>query len=470
MGSAYLPSCGDSGAAADGSADVKVDVGDTGADAPPVTCPSGKEPKDDPTCVTNDLGVFVSAAGNDADPGTKEKPVATLGAALTKAGSGGKGKVFVCEGSYTESATIKATVGVYGGFKCSDWSYTGTKPKFAGAKPDFVIKVDGASGVTLADLELDGKDGAPNSGESSVALALLDAQSVSITRSALRAGLGAQGVNGKLTPFTYPVQSEINGFPASPTDAGAANAFTKCSGGGVTKGGAGGASGFPGSPGEPDAGGGKGGDTSGTCGVNAGNGGAGGTGPAGTTGVGASVSGTLSNAGWSPGGGAKGGVGSVGQGGGGGGGYLGSGGGGGGAGGCGGAAGEGGGGGGASIALLALNATVGLVSSELASGNAGNAGSGAAGQPGQTPGGFFGVGNPPACQGGNGGAGGAGGAGGGGAGGISVGILYKGTKPVTDSATDGKITVGTKGNKGLGGASPTNDGIDGVAQAVLQAP
>ena len=129
---------------ADGSADVKGDVKDTGVDAPPVTCPSGKEPKDDPTCVTNDLGIFVSATGNDGDPGTKEKPMATLGAALTKAGTASKGKIFVCEGSYTESATIKATIGVYGGFKCADWTYSGTKPKFAGAKADFVVKVDGA--------------------------------------------------------------------------------------------------------------------------------------------------------------------------------------------------------------------------------------------------------------------------------------------------------------------------------------
>ena len=90
--------------------------------------------------------------------GTKEKPLATLGAALTKASGAGKGKIFVCEGSYTESVEIKSTVGVYGGFKCADWSYSGTKPKFAGAKPDFVVKIDGASGVTLADLELVSKE------------------------------------------------------------------------------------------------------------------------------------------------------------------------------------------------------------------------------------------------------------------------------------------------------------------------
>ncbi len=143
---------------------------DTGPDAPPPGCPSGKEPKDDPTCVTNDLGIFVSAIGNDANPGTKEKPLATLGAALTKAGTSSKGKIFVCEGSYTESVEIKAPIGIYGGFKCADWAYSGTKPKFAGAKPDYVVSIDGATNVSVADLELDGKDGAPNSGESSIAM------------------------------------------------------------------------------------------------------------------------------------------------------------------------------------------------------------------------------------------------------------------------------------------------------------
>ncbi|CAN5723932.1 hypothetical protein BH09MYX1_BH09MYX1_38890 [soil metagenome] len=77
---------------------------------------------------------------------------------------------------------------------------------------------------------------------------------------------------------------------------------------------------------------------------------------------------------------------------------------------------------------------------------------------------------PIGCNGGDGAPGGNGGTGGGGAGGISVGILYKGTKPTTDAATDSKITFGAKGTKGLGGSTPTNDGIDGVAQAVLQVP
>jgi len=42
--------------------------------------------------------------------------------------------------------------------------------------------------------------------------------------------------------------------------------------------------------------------------------------------------------------------------------------------------------------------------------------------------------------------------------------------PMLDAATMSAITVGTKGVKGMGGSSPTNDGIDGTAQAMLMAP
>lgn len=41
---------------------------------------------------------------------------------------------------------------------------------------------------------------------------------------------------------------------------------------------------------------------------------------------------------------------------------------------------------------------------------------------------------------------------------------------MTDTATDGKIAFGSKGAKGIGGVPGTNDGLDGLAQAVLLAP
>ena len=109
-----------------------------------------------------------------------------------------------------------------------------------------------------------------------------------------------------------------------------------------------------------------------------------------------------------------------------------------------------------------------LTNCSLSAKDGAKGGNGIAGQNGQPQGGNAGVFTGGGCAGGKGGAGGNGGAGGGGAGGVSVGILYKGTKPMSDSATQAAITFGMKGSKGTGGAG--NDGVDGVAQAELMAP
>jgi hypothetical protein len=45
-----------------------------------------------------------------------------------------------------------------------------------------------------------------------------------------------------------------------------------------------------------------------------------------------------------------------------------------------------------------------------------------------------------------------------------VGVVWSGTKPTLDSATQGAFTPGTAGMGGTGGAAPVNTGISGVAQ------
>ena len=122
------------------------------------------------------------------------------------------------------------------------------------------------------------------------------------------------------------------------------------------------------------------------------------------------------------------------------------------------------------MALVSSASGVTITASELVATAAGDGGNGLAGQLGQPIFGFHGNGAAAGCQGGAGGPGGNGGSGGGGAGGISVGALWKGlAAPTIDASTTSKITLAAKGgNKGLGGTTPTNDGIDGVAQAVLE--
>src|SRR5262249_29332895 len=130
------------------------DAGDSGKDGS-TTCPSGKEPKDDPSCVADALGIFVAPAptGNDSNPGKKTAPGAKLKTELAKVGA--KSFIFVCEGAYSESVDIKQSAAVFGGFKCSDWSYSSTTlPKFTGTKPDYVFHLDGANDTVIGDLEL----------------------------------------------------------------------------------------------------------------------------------------------------------------------------------------------------------------------------------------------------------------------------------------------------------------------------
>ena len=460
----YPGFCGDSSTNPDGGTDAHPDA--------PATCPSGNEPKDDPTCVSDALGIFVSPTGSDGNPGTKESPVATLKTALTKAA--GKGFIFVCAGSYSESVDIAQSISIFGGFSCNDWTYSASaQPKFTGTKPDYVFHLNGANQTVIGDIELDAMDAPANTGQSSIGAFVASSQGVTLERMTIHAGKGADGVDGMLTPLNaqWPDAGALKGHDAPGADGGTENAVNCPGGSGTTTGGKGGnADGFTdGQNGLPAIGGGDGG-LGGTQTIACQGGTDGKNGLAGDAGVAPTSLGDLTGTGWAALGGTAGAVGGPGQGGGGGGGRdngsTQGGGGGGGAGACGGAGGGGGGGGGASIAIASVDSSLSVKASTLACSNAGNAGSGASGEAGQLPGGTGGVAQLfPVCSGGNGGNGGSGGGGAGGAGGVSVGVLSKGGSVNVDSATQTNTTVGTKGNKGTGAAG--NDGIDGVAQATL---
>ncbi len=475
--------------AADGSIgiDTGLDTGvdgsvDTGIDTSP-TCDLTVDPKDSLACVDDSVGVFVDSAASDANNGNKATPVATITHGLDVAKMRGVGRVYVCEGNYPEDVLITAAndgISIYGGFKCTAWSYSGIKPVIGKTQDPF--KMDGlVKPVTIEDVEVDGKDGDVNT-LSSIAMFVNASTNIKLKRVKLVAGKGFLGANGlkginyKTIPQSDPA---IMGNNAKNNIGGASHACMLCvdaknsTGGGG--GNAGGGSGKPGTDGLPNLGGafpndGKGGlgDTGNGCGGGD-NGSAGGAGSSAASPV---VLGTFDPTGWNGTPGLAGTNGGPAQGGGGGGGDQtganNGGGGGGGCGGCGGAGGSGGTAGGASIGLGVLSSTVDVITSEIGAKDGGAGGSGAAGQGGEL-GGLTGTQNGAGCPGGTGGTGGVGGAAAGGAGGLSVGVLWKGAgAPTMDGATQGKITFGAKGAKGVGGNPGTNDGPDGVAQAVLQ--
>jgi len=472
---ALLPRCGDGTTDCTQTSTCPSEAGDG---PPPLSCDTSKDPKDAPGCLDDRVGVFVSPTGNDTNPGTKALPFQTIGKALSSVGA--LTRVYVCEGTYSEDVAMTPPVdgiSLYGGFKCSDWTYTGNKPTVG--KGQIALKITGTTKpISIEDIMFKAADGGGANTSSIAALVAGATAPVTFTRVNLTAGVGTPGSDGA-------AGSNYNaGLAASDPSIAGHNASGNAGGGLQTcanlctdsqttnpsnggQGGAGGGAPSSGSGGAPALGGG----TAGTAGQACNGAGSGGDGnPSPTTGADATTPaalGTLSDTGWAPGTSASGKNGAPGQGGGGGAGTAQGGGGGGACGGCGGGGGTGAGGGGASIALAVVSTPVTVNASELHAGDAGNGGKGGAGQDGQLGGAH---GNGGGCSGGAGGKGSAGGTGAGGVGGISVGVLYKGSAPTIDPTTTTGTTVGKAGTKGVGGKAGTNDGIDGIAQPSMQAP
>ncbi len=447
-------------------------MGDSGGDTiiPPPNCDLSKDPRDSQSCVADTVGIFVSqTTGLDTNPGTKEAPVQTIAKGISLTGT--LKRLYVCAGTYAEDLSLDAThdgVSIYGGWQCGTWDYLASAQPMIG-KTNNSAKISGLTQpIFVEDLTVTAADGV-NPGDSSVAMFVANVTNVTFERVTLNAGVGQNGAPGMLTNYTYPTQAMLNGSNASGSTPGAATTVT-CPGGQMTVGGGGGASGFSGDAGLPALGGGAGGILGQAC-AGTGTGANGANASAGADATAITTLGALTATGWTPTSGGAGAGGGPGQGGGGGQGSGGGAGGGGGCGGCGGAAATGGGAGGASVALAAFSSTVTVTTSIMSATTCGNGGAGVAGQLAQSLYGFYGNGSAPGCPGGSGGGGGNGGASAGGAGGISVGVLWKAMQPNVDTGTMGQITFAPMGGaKGTGGNSPTNDGVAGVAMAILQSP
>lgn len=476
--------------------DASVDSpSDVTVDAPP-GCDPTKDPKDSPLCVANTFGIFVSPTGSDAQPGTREQPVATPTKGLELAKKQSLPRVYVCEGTYGAVFITAAQDGLslFGGFDCATWA-PGTKAtSLVSADNKPALRLDGAT-TTLVDLSL--KNGpATAAGDSSIAAFATNGK-LTLRRVSVEAGEG-KAATQPTAPADFGARA-ADGQPGTAGNGGGKTDNACANGSGTSSGAVGGGpngTGISGGDGSPFAlypvnpvgSNGKGGDKAFQC--NNGAGGSNGSyGPGGPGGAGAVKLAVLDASGLKPSAGGDGTMGKVGQGGGGGASLDNSGGGGGGgSGGCGGVAGTGGAGGGASVALSLVNTPATLESVTLTAHNAGDGAQGGIGQKAQQ-GGFLGNGGPGQCSGGNGGHGGSGGGGGGGAGGISVGIAWTGAAPTVDGTatptapTLPSVTLGTPGKAGAAGsggaafkttAPASNPGLDGtagvagVAQAVLE--
>ncbi|MDZ7780566.1 MAG: Ig-like domain-containing protein [Gemmatimonadota bacterium] len=428
-----------------------------------------------------DHALWVSPAGSDSNPGTREAPIATIQAAIDAADGAGNGAdVYIAGGEYMESVTLRSRVSLYAGWDEADWSRNIETRRAVVRGGATAVQGTESNNLVLEGLEVIAAD-ATDPGESSVAVWLLNSTGVDIRRNIIRAGAGAMGVSGTTPNRTRTGSTGSRGGNArlcvSRTSGGSGGSNYRSGGNGGLGGGTNPTGGSSGSTSN-----GGGGGSAGTSGSK--NGGRGRTaattGPVGGNGAAGSAFGAINESGEyvaEAAGGNTGTNGSAGYGGGGGGGayglvgLCGGSGGGGGGGGEGGQPGTGGMGGGASFAVLAVGpGSISIGDNELHTADGGVGGRGATGGAGGL-GGSGNVGGTRGCdslfpsictgtggRGGNGSAGGRGGHGGGGGGGPSIAVIEGPTTTITLSGNTFML-----GEGGAGGPSSGNSGPAGEA-------
>jgi len=457
-------------------------AGGQGGGILPGCLPSGLAAGETPS---NDCGVFVSSAdGNDTNPGTKELPLKTFGAALAKSKP-----VYACNGApFDEAITVPAGSILFGGLACGSWTYDATRTVIAPMTPPSlaVVVLDAGTDAELYDIAVHAPD-ATSAGAHSVAV-FANQATATLERCELVAGAGAPGEDGEDGAMLDddPDNDGAMGSSGTTMPTGLCNAQTHAGGPGGTKtcdgvnvagGTGGGAFTDPGGSGQEgklngfgtEGDGGDGQDLTPPTSCQTGE--QGHTGMSGSDGAAGSALGELTESGFTSANGTSGEHGEHGQGGGGGGasactgGNTGPSGGGGGSGGCGGKGGTGGTAGGSSFAILSFQSTLTIRGSNLQASAGANGGAGGDGQSGGNGGG----GGPQAggaCPGGNGGNGGNGGHGGGGRGGHGAAIAFVGPAPELDAQS--QATPGAAGDGGLGGGGAAAlDGDAGLACANL---
>ncbi|WP_438041930.1 hypothetical protein [Sorangium sp. So ce128] len=484
------------------------------ADAPPCTLTSSCQDEAPPESVClehlaadrldDGCGVFVAGpfyGGDDANPGTKNKPVRSLQRAIALARIG-RGRVFACNDAFEGAVLLPSGVDLYGGFHCQTFerfdedvttSINVREKPFAidlTVEPASAGDTGAADGVSTIDhIDL--------SGGTYIGMLVRSGTAVELTRSEIRASYGNGGGSGERWPGFNRAPDGPHGIYggdacSAATVAGGPAVVNPCEGGIPSVGGKGG-DGLADGAGDGEAGepvpapdpghegqGGLGDREDGGCGV----GFSGKTGKWGAAGAPGEGIGRLTETGWEGDKAAEGGRGMPGQGGGGGGGRRGglavcdvaskggAAGGSGGAGGCGGRGGQPGGNGQPSIAIAVLHAKLTVRDSLLTTVDAGGGGDGGPPERGGdggrgAPGGAVGDGTW-SCGGGEGGRGGDGGYGGPGRGGDSIGIAYLDEDQLTLEGV--RYELGPPGKGGVSWDWSGNEirGEDGVAVKTLR--
>ncbi|WP_437659211.1 hypothetical protein [Sorangium sp. So ce1182] len=478
--------------------------------APGVNAPA--EPVPEQVCieqlamdqVIDGCGVFVTDplfGGDDANPGTKDRPVRSIQRGIELARTG-RGRVFLTNVSVDEHVTLPSGVDIYGGFQLVDWGRgpgdtTKIVPRY-GRGIALIVEPAGAGDTGAAD-GVSTIDHVSVMYGVHVAMLVRSGAVVEFIQSEIRTSSGLGGRDGERWPGLNQAPDGAHGMYggdgcSAATVAGGPAVVNPCEGGIPSAGGKGG-DGLPDGAGDGEAGepipepnpghdgqGGPGNRADGGCA----SGFPGKSGRWGAVGAPGEGIGRITETGWEGDRAAEGSRGMPGQGGGGGGGRRGglavcgeaskggAGGGSGGAGGCGGRGGRGGENGQPSIGIVALHAKLTVRDSVIETSDAGTGGDG--GDPEQggeggrgAPGGAVGD-DGWGCEGGNGGRGGDGGFGGPGRGGDSIGIAYLDEDQLTLEGVTYELGPPGKGGVSWDWSGVEIGGEDGTAVKTLRFP
>ncbi|MEM6992562.1 MAG: DUF1565 domain-containing protein, partial [Myxococcota bacterium] len=156
-------------------------------------CDETGSPADTACLVADAFGIFATIAGDDANAGTRDAPVRSLGAAIALA-AGGTGRVFACAETFDEDPLdVPAGVSLYGGLDCTDdWQWTDVPTTVTGGPT--ALRFSGAGESALEDFHVTAAPAA--AGESSIAVLAVDT-TLTISRSALIASDAGDGTHGQ---------------------------------------------------------------------------------------------------------------------------------------------------------------------------------------------------------------------------------------------------------------------------------
>lgn len=157
---------------------------------PPAPAPKAED-------ITEATAIFVAKHGDATNPGTRKSPLGSIAAALEKAKTDKKARVFVCEGTYEESLELENGISIVGGLDCAGDSWKLTEKHSLLASPTspaiHAVKIDKATRVDNFDVR---SPDATGSSGSSIGVLAVDSNALTFAKGTIAAGAATKGDDG----------------------------------------------------------------------------------------------------------------------------------------------------------------------------------------------------------------------------------------------------------------------------------